>query len=284
MFISRRKALLMLGASTVLAAPAIKAAPKAISFRISGDLPRSSFDDENRLSGFEVDITRRMADHAGPDVNFSYVPSYNWTRSLKNIEFGELGAMAGVSWREERESYMDYCGVMDTEEIFLVTRQEMDVPLLDNIDKLAGFNRKIQVNFDAAWGPEFDRRLEEDPDYAKHFVNISGSVYDYREFTQNTARRVMKGRVDGAIAVYYSVLKMVDTARKEAADRSELLKVTPIPAFGAPPTYVILSRKLPEDLRASLHEGYRKVREEGFFEETWRRWYPGRRVPDDIKV
>lgn len=281
--IDRRKFLATMGTLPVLAAPALRAAQRPLTFRVTGSFPRSMHVEGEGWRGFEVEIFYRIAELARPTQIVECANFFNWKRALKSIEHGDLDMMAGVSHREDRVPVMDFIGTMDTEAIYLVTRRETEVPVLDTADKLTTLGGNVQVNFDAAWHPDFDRRIKEDAEFRSHFVNVSGSVYSADEFIDYTLKRVYFKRTSGAIVAYYTAIRMRD--RSVTDDPLERpFKINLIEAFGAPPTFLVASRKLDPVIRDALREGYQRAREDGSFDEIWTKWYADRPIPDNFQV
>ncbi len=267
----------------VLSFDTILRAEASLTFRTSGILPRSSYFEASGWTGYEVDMVRAIAKNMPAPQAIEFIKTYNWKRSIEGIRHGRFDMMAGVSYRVERAEYMDFIGVFDSEDVFLVTRADQDVPTLDRIDKLTEFEKGIQVDFAGVWHPEFDHRLLEDPAFAAHFVSISISAYKSREdLLLNTAKRLEYGRISGAIMTYYAAAQMKDYVSKKTGEKP--LKITRIDVFGAEPTYLVASQKVDVNMRDALKVAYARIRESGEFDKIWSAWYPERLVPEPAPV
>lgn len=254
-----------------------------IRFRTSGSLPRSRFLENQGWQGFEVELARDLTGRI-PRLSLEFISNYNWARAMKSIVHGDVDLMTGVSFREERMEYLDYIGVTDLEEVYLITRVSADVPPLNSLEALTSFSRPIQVNFSAAWHPEFDQALKSDKSFRASFSNISGSAYkDHDELVEHTSRRIRLGRIDGAILAYYTALDIKLTS-PDPDERGEPLKLTRVTLFGAPPTYLVASRRLDSGLRRDIRAAYLDMRRDLTFSRIWKKWYPERSVPADQQI
>lgn len=64
---------------------------------------------------------------AMPIAGVDLVPAqthFGWRRSLRMMEEGVLHLLPAVTWRKDRAEYMDFIGIYDVEEIYIVVRKE----------------------------------------------------------------------------------------------------------------------------------------------------------------
>lgn len=284
MQITRRQILLPLATLPLFTPSILRSEEHLLRFRVSGSLPRSAYIEGEGWQGFEADMMRRVVGMALPKRKLEFVENYKWGRALKSLRYGEIDLMSGVSFRRKRTKYFDYIGAFDTEEVFLVTRSDTEIPALDSIDSLTSLPGQIQVNFEAVWHPEFDERLKSDPKFREFFSPASGAAYNsHEEFIRNTTRRIRLRRVDGAILTYYTAIKVKNFPENKDHPENPM-KITRIGAFGAPVTFLVSSRMLDSGVRRELREAYKKTRIDGSFDEIWRRWYGDRQIPVDREV
>lgn len=206
MAILNRRALLGGAGSalTIMAAPAIGKGKTVLVQRTTDSYPRCIRMPNGRWSGFEVEISRDMCKLA--DVGFTAAEEYfPWSRSLRMIESGELQLLPAVSYREERNLYMDYIGVYDIEEIVVVVHKENAGVRFDTLDDFTKPGQIFERVETAVFTPEFDERIRTDPSFSSHFIGTVGSGSGDRfELLNALGTRVYRGRVFGALTDWYS--------------------------------------------------------------------------------
>lgn len=282
---------------------------------LSMEMPASGYaEDKKTYVGFEVDMVRALLVGAPFKAQVEFSDAPNWKRALELIRLGEADFLPLVSFREERLSFMDYIGVFNTEVAYLVTREDQDVPALDDLDDLALGKGFIAIDEAISWNPEFDKRLAEDADYRSNFVIRSASEYNrvldidrldtdetYRATMRSqydkvyedgntavgsTAQRISYGRLGGTIVIQRQAIISIN----ENADRiakggaGSLLKATRIDAFGTPVTFLASSLHTPVEIREHMKRRYGELRESGEFDEIWSKWYGAISPPSYIMV
>ena len=67
--------------------------------------PYEFIDDDGQTAGFNVELTRAIADVMGMDVEIRLGP---WGRMRQGLSLGELDALQGMAWTRERTQEVDY--------------------------------------------------------------------------------------------------------------------------------------------------------------------------------
>ena len=271
---------------------------------LSMEMPASGYSEELKTYiGFEVDMVRALLEGAPTSVGIEFADAPNWKRALEMIRLGEADFLPLVSFREERLSYMDYIGVFNTEVAYLITREDQDVPVLDEIDDLALGKGFIAIDEAIAWNPEFDKRLAEDADFRSNFIIKSASEYNrvldidrldaddaYRATMRSqyekvyedgntalnsTAQRISYGRLGGTIVIQRQAIMSIkeNAARIAKGGAGSPLKATRIDAFGTPVTFLAASLQTPVEIRAYMKQKYGELRRSGEFDRIWEKWY-----------
>lgn len=262
------------------ARPAIAGANTMIlKQRTSGTLPRSEYFEDAGWQGFEIDLSKAIFDPIAPAGKVEFGRFYNWSRALKEMEYGGLHLMNGVSHRGDRERFLDFVGATDIEDSYLVTLAETPTGKFENIEELTTFDLPVQVNFDAAWNPEFDKAIKTDADFAGHFNSLTGSAYNDRDgFLISTMRRIASKRLSGAILTYYTAIDLINMSTSEGFTEGHF-KRTRIEAFGSPDTHFVVARHVPQALRDDIHTSFAHLVASGQIDEIWSKWYPDRAAP-----
>jgi PAS domain S-box-containing protein len=68
-------------------------------------LPPYSYIDKGKVAGFNVDLTRAIAEASGLDIEIVYKP---WDIICKGLQSGAIDAVCGISYSEERDSVLDF--------------------------------------------------------------------------------------------------------------------------------------------------------------------------------
>lgn len=301
------------GMLSVLSSQHLQAEPLPLRAYLSMQVPASGYDATRQAyTGFEVDLINALLDGAPVDLAVSFADAPVWKRSLENIRTGEANFLPLVSYRPERLTFMDYIGVFNTEAAYLVTRAEESIGDLDDIDDLVLGPNFIEIDEAIAWNPEFEKRLQEDPEYRSNFFVKAASDFDrvldierlktdvdYRKKMESEhdlvfvdgrpalmsdAQRISMGRLGGTIVIKEEALVSVKETEAwlAAGGHGKPLKATPIRAFGIPVTYLAASLQTPVEIRQHMKKRYAELRQSGEFDALWAKWYGELDVPGYI--
>lgn len=243
--------------------------------------PRCFRQPDGSWGGFEVDLSREVCGLAGLDFQPSPM-AHNWARSLRMIESGALDLLTTVSWRAERTRFMRFISIYDVEEIVVLLRKEHASAVFTDLNDFTGRGRVFERIAGAVYTVEFDKRVRNDPDFARHFTtpprSATGSARDARNVM---AARVFRGRIFGALTDHGSTYAILNATEEETGGLydPDALTAVPAPAFGATPTWLTASLKLPEDVLNRLVRASEEAREIGRFSALWRKWYDERAEP-----
>ena len=258
--------------SVVCAVPlgrkAVAAGGKTLRMRTVNRLPRMSRLGNGIWTGYEIEMARALCEGAG--FTLEEVPVPNWTRSIKMMQEGDLDLLTTVSYREERTAFLDYVGPFDIEELVVLVRAENGDATFGSLDAFMVPGRVFQVVAGAAIEPEFDRRMKEDPEFARHFITATAaSRPDRWDMMRSTVLRVQRKRIFGAITDWYNYNDIKydpDRVKYLGSDPVDIVGVTATFA-GKPPTYLAASLHVDAATREALHESYERLRSSGEFEK-----------------
>lgn len=267
---------------TQLANPALAQMPEyGLVQRMTDAFPRCGRLADGSWSGFEVECSQALCRIAGVDL----VPAqthFGWRRSLRMMEEGVLHLLPAVTWRKDRAEYMDFIGIYDVEEIYIVVRKENADATFKSLNDFTRGDRVFDHGRGVVFSPEFDRRLKTSPDFARHFVARSGSSSgDQTGLLLTLASRVSYGRVFGAMTDLYSfnaIQSFGPDIREGRYDPEDLIAIR-AGVFGSPPTWLAASRKVSPKVRNDLKDAYALIRRNGEFTRLWRKWYGDRHEP-----
>lgn len=101
-----RKLLLSLASAVCLLSTQAVAAPKQKVKMINDTYAPFVLDAKHKVGpGIDVEIAKKALENAGYDVDFEIVP---WGRVLKDLELGKADLTTTLSFKEERDSYLDW--------------------------------------------------------------------------------------------------------------------------------------------------------------------------------
>ncbi len=298
---------------TFCGSPSVSQESLKLKAYLSMDMPASGYNREiQAYTGFEVDLIRTLLKDAPIAVTLEFSDAPNWKRALEHIRLGEANFLTLVSYRKERESFMDYIGVFNTEAAYLITQEGFEVSDLKEIEDLALGEGFVAIDEAISWNPEFDRRLAEDESFRKNFVIKAASEYnrvldaDRLEIDSNyrnkmssgfegvyedgnaalisTAQRISYGRLGGTIVIQNQAVTSIDenANRISKGGAGAPLKATRIEAFGEPVTFLVSSLYTPIELREHIKKRYNVIRQNGEFDEVWMKWYGIVSPPDNV--
>lgn len=257
------------------------ATPRIMYLRPANSLPRSMLDTHGNWIGFEIEAINAMLENT--DAELGILDEFvNWSRALSMIECGSLAFLTSVSFREERTSFLDYIGIFDVEELVVMVLSVNADMRFDNIDDFTIPGSMTEIVQGAVFTPEFDERIKVDPAFAAHFVTAAGTAPDSRwDYLKASIERLRKERVTGVLTDWYS-FNMISRDPKSFENLGfKTDDITGIPAgfAGRARTYLTASLKLDQSIRDTMRANYKKLRQNGEFDNMWRRYYFDRQLP-----
>lgn len=279
---SRRKFLHGAGAATLgISLSGIVRATPVFTQRTVGSYPRAFRDENGTWTGFEIELSQHLCSQVG--YTLRPLNEYmNWTRSLQSMEAGRLDFLTFVSYREDRTRFLDYIGPYDVEELILVVRKEAENTTMDSLEDLLNTELPIEKTKDASISEEFDRRFREEPAFAAHFLSMTSTGGENIDtMIRKMAARVERKRVSGAITDWYVYRELINQDQPVDVlgyDPGQLGGIS-LRMLGLPPTYLTVSRHVPQEVRDQLRKAYKDTRENGVFDALWKKWYGERGLP-----
>lgn len=275
-FLNRRDIIRGAGTVFALSSLGVKADGRpALVQRTTDTFPRCTQLADGTWTGFEIECSREVCALAGVD----FIPSpvhFSWPRSLRMMEAGNLQLLTSVSYRKERERFMDYIGIYDVEEIVVIVHKDNADVAFEKLDDFTVEGRIFEHVPTAVFSTGFDERIANDPEFAAHFTTtITPGSGDRRELVHAQATRVFHKRIFGAVTDWYSYCTITTMDRDEIEGRYNPDDLVAIRAnvFGTPPTWLAASREVQPDVLIAMKESYQMVRASGTFSELWHKWY-----------
>lgn len=234
----------------------VKAEPTPLVARVA-DWPPSSWQENGRWLGMNVDFYQALAKESGLPLGFVDLP---WSRALASLKNGECTIMAELSKTAEREKTMHFLGPYAKEEMVLVVRAEdRDVPI-GNLQQLITQSRarglQVSIERDAHYGDEFNLRLEKDPGFQATFT-----------FARSTLAEMMTNKR------LFAFIEQRHIAAHKIGHQPEFagLAIHPFTISSAP-LYFGVSRTVDEKTLASLRRATETLIANGTFAAIDRKW------------
>ena len=152
------------------------------------DFPPFQMKVGDRVTGIDVDLFQAAAEIAGCTVTLKELP---WTRLLKLLENGRMGAAAGASITPEREAYARFTASFRAEELVLFLRAgDLGRYGSGGIEAFLESGGRLGTVSSYEYGDAF-AVLRKDPRFARQIFDSRTSLLSLRKLLQN--------RVDGFI-------------------------------------------------------------------------------------
>ncbi len=159
-------------------------------------------DNNNILTGLDIEIIRHIFSSAGYTVEYKKVP---WARSLKWIEDGKIHIGASAMKTPEREAYAYFSAPYYKETYVLFVRKgESSKYPLKNLLDIIGSSFRLGVMRNSLYGDEFDR-LMKNPEFSRHVEAVTTDEQNHKKllakrfdgFIQEYSRMSTDGRISG---------------------------------------------------------------------------------------
>jgi polar amino acid transport system substrate-binding protein len=129
------------------------------------------YEENGAHKGIGVDVMDEVLDNLNVDYNLVFIP---WSRALKLAEVGEVDAVLGATYKEDRESYIDYTSeqraygkeniipetyLYKTDYILFIKKANEEILEFESIDQITIDGYTVGVNQDFSYTPAINNAL-----------------------------------------------------------------------------------------------------------------------------
>ena len=143
---------------------------QSIKIRVTDYPPQYYQDSRGNWKGLDVELANALVKEAGMVPQFAPLP---WSRALSDLKSGSLHIMTNLSKTEERSQFVNWIGPERTNKMVLVIKKENKKFQINSIDDLVRISKEKGIKFgiqsDIFYSEKFNKRLEEDADFAMYF-------------------------------------------------------------------------------------------------------------------
>ena len=130
---------------------------KALTFYVVNYHPYMIINDNNEISGMDVDVVSAAFKEVGQSVNFEVLP---WKRVMKLMQRGEIAGTLSCSKRKGREAYMLFSEHISFTRQAAITKSSTDTSKIKQLADLKNYS----VTTVSGWGTA-DQMKQHDIDY-----------------------------------------------------------------------------------------------------------------------
>lgn len=236
--------------------PRLYAESDTLSLLVVDSEPHSFKDASGHWRGLTVDQARALADAAGLRLVCMEVP---WNRALKYLQTGQLDLIGQLSKSPERETFVHFLGESFVEQVVLVVRPDFSHPPLQTLDDLTAPGMLWGIRNSVFYSRDFNTRLRQDPQFARHFESASKAHINLRKVRSN--------RLTGLFAYQLNY----DYSIKTGTLFDGLIALQ-VPFFPPQPAYFGITRRMPPEKMARVQKAFDKLQAQGVFADIVRRW------------
>lgn len=246
---------LALGAA-LLVATSVLADIEKISVLYIDASPWYIEDSHRGFSGIAVEQANALVSEAGFEAQFVKLP---WTRALEYLKLGQLDMILNLSRTPERETYIEFLGVMAQEQTVIVLNHDYPRIKFNTLDDLARHGMMWGIRPNVFYSTEFNERLATDAQFSAHF--------DIHPKQDSNFDKIRYRRLDGSFADLYS-------AKYELKEHPERFpyRIVMVPFFPEKPIYIGVSRKLPADKIRKLQDAFDRLNAHNTFKAIVEQW------------
>ena len=233
----------------------VSASEDTVSFHCSMVPPFMIEKADGTVTGIVVEISRALIQKAGFKPSFQKLP---WNRAIEYIKTGQLDMMTLLSKTPERETFIHFIGECLDEQVVVIVRKEDAQMRLDSLDDFTGKGRLFGIRQNFFYSADFNRRLETDTAFRKHF--------DFDAKSHVNFKKVEQGRLTGALGNYIIFAYILKDHPK--------LTIIKTPFFQPSPTYFGLSKAMTENdpKMIKLKAAHRQLTLDGTFKRILKSW------------
>ncbi len=247
--------------------------------RCNSSLPRGQrLANTNDWVGYEPEYLSRIADSFDCKMTFL---SMNWARSMDSMKSGHLDLLTAVSWRADREAFLDYLFPFDVEKVVIMVLKENANTKIETLKDLSQ-QGIIEIQEKVAYSPDFDQAMAEDSAFAAQFsFSPNRSSEKANEYFMGHIHRLKKRRVWGILMRVEKVdyiYHQLGGGDNPVFNRDDFAFIES-PVFPVENTFLVASKKTPLVNREMIKKAHHQFRSNSQFKLHWEAYYGQRALP-----